>query len=237
MKKILVVLLVGLVSSIAMAQKGKPDIPGALLIDFGFNYLSGTPSSMDLKLSGSYSLNFYYQYDIKFGQSKFSFHPGIGIGTDRYSFDRPLAIVKEKEKSGDKYVTSMDSLKNILPNASEFKNSKLLTTYLDIPLEFRFYTHPYDIPRSFKVGIGTRIGVKLSAHNKIKYSEGGSTIKWKKYQDFDLNTIRYGATVRIGIRWFSLFYYYSLSDLFKSEKGPEGTSTASQTFGLTISGF
>lgn len=242
MKKILGILLVVLIGNAVIAQedskKSKPDIPGTLLIDLGFNFLNDAPTSMDTKFFGSKTFNLYYQYDIPFGESKFSFHPGIGVGIDKYSFDNGVAINHRLDAIGN-YVTVMDTLGsvNLLPNGSGFDQTKLATTYLDIPLEFRFHTNPYDKSRSFKVGIGGRIGMKLSSHSKIKYSEDENTIKLKNKQNFNMNTIRYGSTVRVGIGWFNLFYYHNFSELFKSGEGPEGTAATSYTIGLTIAGF
>ena len=240
MKKLLGILLVVLISNAVLAQedskKGKPDIPGTLLIDFGFNFLNDAPASMDTKFFGSKTFNLYYQYDIPIGKSKFSFHPGIGVGIDKYHFDNSVTITHLQDKNVN-YSTSIDTLINIFPNATGFDKSKLAITYLDIPLEFRFYANSYDKSRSFKFGIGGRIGLRLSSHTKIKYTEDGNTIKFKEHQNFDLNSIRYGATARVGIGWFNLFYYYNFSELFKSGKGPENTAATSYTVGLTIAGF
>lgn len=240
MKKIVGFLLVVLISNAVIAQedtkKGRPDIPGTLLMDFGFNFMNDAPSSMDTKFFGSKTFNLYYQYDIPLGESKFSFHPGIGIGVDKYHFENLVTLNHRQNTNGD-YVTVIDTLTNLFPNASQFAKSKLASTYLDIPVEFRFHTNPYDKSRSFKVGIGGRVGLRLGSHTKVKYTEDGNTIKFKNNQNFDMNNIRYGTTVRVGIAWFNLFYYHNFSELFKSGKGPEGTKATSYTIGLTIAGF
>ncbi len=241
MKKILGVLLIVLIGNAVLAQeeakKSKLDIPGTLLIDLGFNFFNNAPASMDTKFFGSKTLNLYYQYDINIGDSKFSFHPGIGVGIDKYHFDQDITITHLRDTNED-YITSIDTLANIFPNATGFDKSKLAATYLDIPVEFRFYTNPDNKSKSFKVGIGGRIGLRLNSHTKIKYTEDGNTIKLKNHQNFDMNTIRYGSTVRVGIGWFNLFYYHNFSDLFKSDKGPAaGTAITNYTVGLTIAGF
>jgi hypothetical protein len=239
MKKILGLILAVLVSNVLIAQeenkKGKPDIPGTLLIDLGFNFLNDAPVSMDTKFFGSKTLNLYYQYDIKMGDSKFSFHPGIGVGIDKYAFDT-VTLIHAQDVNGE-YANTMVKLEDLLPNASGFDKTKLAATYLDLPFEFRFHTNPYDKSRSFKFGLGGRIGLRLSSQTKIKYREDGNTVKFKNNQSFDMNPIRYGATARIGIGWFNLFYYHNFSELFKSGKGPEGTAATNYTVGLTIAGF
>ncbi len=242
MKKILGVLLIVLTSNAVIAQedtkKDKPNIPGTLLIDFGFSFLSNAPASMDTKFFGSKTFNLHYQYDIPIGDSKFSLHPGVGVSIDKYSFDNDVTITRLVNPVDTTYNTSIEPLASLFPFASDFKKSKLTTTYLDIPLEVRFHTNPDDKSRSFKVGLGGRIGFRINSQSKIKYTEDGNTIKVKNNQSFDMNTIRYGATARIGISWFNLFYYHNFSDLFQSGKGPTSdTAITNYTIGLTIAGF
>jgi hypothetical protein len=237
MKKILGIILVVLISNAVIAQeegkKGKPDIPGTLLIDLGFSFLNSAPESMDTKFFGSKTINFYYQYDIPFGDaSKFSVHPGVGIGIDKFSFDKDVILNLDTD-----YNVVLDDFATLFPNG-KLKKSKWSSTYVDIPLEFRFHTNPDDKARSFKVGLGGRIGYLLNSNSKIKYTEDGTTIKLKNNQKFEMNTIRYGGTVRVGIGWFNLFYYHNFSDLFKSGEGPlVQTAITNYTVGLTIAGF
>jgi len=139
--------------------------------------------------------------------------------------------------------TIIDALSNQYTDGDKFTKSKLTMTYLDIPVEFRYYTNPYDKDRSFKVAIGGRIGLLLNTQAKIKYTTApdanGNNVdrKIKMNQDFDLNQLRYGTTLRVGIGWFNLFYYHNFSELFKTNKGPEDTKATYYTVGLTIGGF
>lgn len=243
MKKGLIILLT-IVSGMAYAQstedvkRGKPDIPGTLLIDIGFNILNEGPADMDLKFFGSKSVNLYYQYDIPFGDSKFSFHPGIGLGMDKYRFQDEMALTNSRDATTGLYNVGMESTNLLfLPDTASFSKSLLAANYIDIPVEFRFQTNPYDKDRSFKVAIGGRIGFLYNAHTKLKYKLDGTDIKTKNHQSFNLNKFRYGTTFRMGIGWFNLFYYHNLSELFESDKGPSATSATNYTIGLTISGF
>jgi hypothetical protein len=237
MKKIVGFLLVAFICNVVIAQedskKGKPDIPGTLLIDFGFNVLNNAPDLMETKFIGSKSINLYYQYDIPFGESKFSFHPGIGIGTDKYSFSEPVVLTSSISATGDKTIVI-----NQFSDEINVKKSQLVVNYLDIPIEFRLYTNPFDKSRSFKFGLGARLGLRIGSHNKVKTSFEGNAQKTKLHDEFDLSKIRYGATARIGIGWFNLFYYHNMSDLFQSSKGvTPDTAISGYTIGLTIAGF
>jgi hypothetical protein len=67
---------------------GRPDIPGTFLIDLGFNRLTDKPNELKYGFWGSRTMNVYYQYDMRIGNSKFSFHPGIGLGMERFKLLR-----------------------------------------------------------------------------------------------------------------------------------------------------
>ena len=219
------------------AKKGKPDLPGSLLIDVGFNMLNGGTKQMDLKFFGSKSVNLYYQYDIPFGDSKFSFNPGIGVGMDKYRFHDEVALTNFATTPAGAFDLKMDSVHFFLPDSSNVSKSLLAANYIDIPLEFRYVANPSDKDRSFKIAIGGRVGILYNAHTKLKYKLDGVDIKTKDHQSYQLNKFRYGTTVRVGIGWFNLFYYHNFSELFKSDKGPSGTTANNYTIGLTISGF
>ncbi|NJM94035.1 MAG: hypothetical protein HC842_04620 [Cytophagales bacterium] len=64
----------------------RPDIPGHFVIDLGIsNFYLNTPST-EIGGWSSRTINAYYFYEFKLGDSRFSFRPGLGAGMDRYSF-------------------------------------------------------------------------------------------------------------------------------------------------------
>jgi hypothetical protein len=113
----------------------------------------------------------------------------------------------------------------------------LVTNYFEIPIEFRYDTKPEDIARSFNVAIGGRIGILYDAFTKIKYNDLGETVKYKNKLNHGVNPIRYGVYSRIGIGSFSFFGFYNLSEMFEKDKGPEGTTMNTMTFGISLNGF
>jgi hypothetical protein len=248
MKRIIATVVIGLVSLSAMAKEipqikaenapmkirkrqARPDVPGTLLIEFGLNLLQNNSPGIDTELIGSRTLNFYYLYDIQIGSSNFFFLPGLGVGLDRYKFDSDVTLINTTDGNGDNIV-AIDSL-----GLSDVKKSMLVANYFDIPLEFRFYANPDDIKRSFKVGVGFKVGVLMSSHTKVKYKEDGEISKVKVKNDFGLSRFRYGVTGRIGVGGFNVFYYQSLSPLFESGKGPLLTEANNITIGLSFTGF
>ncbi len=209
-------------------KKGRPNIPGTFQVDVGFN-MPTEKGGFNTKFFGSSTVNVYYFQDKRLGKSKFSIHPGIGFGLERYKFDSDKTLAYN---SGRDTVSMVPS---VLPN---LKKSKLITNYIDVPLEIRFSTRPDDPNRSFKVSLGFKFGVLYDSFTKQKYSEDGETKKLKDKQNFNLYPIRYGTYLRVGGGNISVYAYYNLSPLFRQGIGPGGSENINNfTVGLSLAAF
>lgn len=245
-KKVLFFVLFTVLSFAAICQeatpskekkKGRPNIPGTFALDFGLN-LPTEKNGFNTNPFGSRTLNIYYYYDYRIGNSKFSLHPGIGFGLERYKFNNDKTLGYKSGPSID--TLKMIPLETVLPNASSFKKTHLMTNYIDIPLEVRFSTNPDDPGRSLKVSLGFKFGVLYESFTKIKYREDGETKKLENKQNFNLNPIRYGPLFRVGFGPFSAYANYTLSPLFKDGEGPDGAKGSkinNFTVGLTLAAF
>lgn len=248
MKNLLAILILSTVSLSVMAEgvpqlkaerapmkirkrQARPDVPGHLLIEFGMNLLLNDDPAIETEIMGSRTLNFYYLYDIRIANTKFYFLPGVGVGLDRYKFDEDVTVVRDLNDLGEK-VTTFDTI-----STGGIKKSMLVTNYLDIPLELRFYGNPDDQRRSFKAGIGFKVGMLMSSHTKIKMEQDGDISKLKVKDNFNLTRFRYGVTGRIGVGGFNIFYYQNLTPLFEKDKGPNMTEASNITIGLSFTGF
>lgn len=230
-------LLLLMVSGALFAQEkrkkaARPDIPGSFMVDFGFNQAMNEPAEFKQAFWGSRTVNFYYQYPIRFGRSKYSFNPGIGLSLERWKFKNEYTLT-EVNTNGD-LTYSLVPANTTYPNV---KKSMLVTNYVEAPLEFRFDTNPEDIARSFSVALGARVGYLYDSFTKIKYKEDGQTKKIKDKQDWGLTPYRYGAYSRIGIGAFNFFCFFNMTTLFEKDKGPSKTGMNSLTFGISINGF
>lgn len=217
----------------------RPDIPGTFSLEVGVNRLLDKPSELKYGFWGSRTLNTIWQYDMRIGKSKFSFHPGVGLSMERFKL-----LSNQQYLSDDtvRYVNptlGYDAFGNttFLPPVNGVKKSMVAMTYVDIPLELRFSTLPDDPARSFKVAIGGRVGYLLNAHTKIKYKEDGDMKKLKNAQFYNFNRLRYSAYLKIYLGNFGLFGYYNISPLFEDGKGPMQTTTQSYTVGITLGSF
>jgi hypothetical protein len=235
------------ISSIAQTEpvakekrSGRPDIPGTFAIDLGFNFPT-EKESFNTGMFGSRTLNVYYYYDKQLWNSKFSVHPGIGVGLERYKFnnDRTLGYIAGPNSL---YDTLRMVPASSLVGSNRIKKSQLITNYIDIPLEIRFTSNPSDPARSLKASLGFKFGFLYDSFTKVKYSQDGEVKKRKEKQDYNLNPFRYGATARIGVGSFSIYSYISLSPLFKEGKGPndgkgQHVEISNFTIGLTLAAF
>ncbi|HMQ01347.1 MAG TPA: outer membrane beta-barrel protein, partial [Cyclobacteriaceae bacterium] len=117
------------------------------------------------------------------------------------------------------------------------KKSMVITNYVDLPLEIRFYTNPNDVYRSFHVTLGAYVGVLFDSGTKIKHAQSGENKILKDKQSFDLNPLRYGAGIRIGVGGFNIYGRYNLSPLFRPGFGPGGEDFNALTLGFSVIGF
>lgn len=219
---------------IIQEEAGRPDVPGDLFIETGFNMLMDDDDVLNTKLWGSKIFNFYYQYGKNIGSSRFSVHPGIGIGTEKYAFGDSLTLRSRLDQNA--VINEMYPVDSIYPNTNVRKN-KLAVSYLDIPVELRWRSQKYDPKRSVKVAVGGKVGFRLDAHTKVKYDALGEKKVSKQKEDFDVSKIRYGVYGKVGYGNAYLFYYYSLSQLFDGSSGPQGTEAFPVMFGLSLSVF
>lgn len=234
MKKLLLSGLFTLLTLVVFAQnitkssKGRPNIPGTFMVELGINRALNSSDTFNIGLWGSRSLNVYYQYDIKIPilKGKFSFHPGLGLGMERYKFKDQLVL--QYDANGELQMQE---------SALSIKKSQLIANYLDAPLELRFSTNPDDQSRSFKTSIGFRPGVRINSFTKVKYDQDGETKQLKNKQRWNLNDFRYGVYARIGVGNVNLFGYYNLTTNFKEGEGIQGKDINTLTVGISLGGF
>jgi hypothetical protein len=235
-KKLGILLILITLGSIAVAQgntevpkkKGRPNIPGTFQVDFGLN-LPSEKAGFNTSFMGSTTINVYYFYDKRIGKSKFSIHPGIGLGLERYKFNNDKTLGYNDGRDTVSMVPSM------LPN---LRKTKLITNYVDIPVEVRFSTRPDDPNRSFKVSLGFKFGILYDSFTKQKYSEEGETKKIKDKQNFNLFPFRYGPYLRVGGGNISVYAQYSISPVFRPGIGPGGRENINNfTVGVSLAAF
>ncbi len=208
------------------------DLLGTVNFDMGLNFLRNAPSIMGINAFQSKTAGLYYMREFTMND-KFTFNPAIGITMDRYSFDQNVQLG---------YVTTnIDSLAfgplvGLAGDTLSLKRSKLATTYIEAPIEVRYYFKGHKNNGLF-ISFGGFIGMRLESHTKINFLERGIKKLEKKKGEFQQEKFRYGIQGRFGFKSVNIFYKHSLSPIFGGS-GPAGTSdTAFTTIGISISGL
>jgi hypothetical protein len=203
-----------------------------LMIQVSSDHWTAMPDSISSHQKGfSRGFNAYFMLDKPFRTSpKFSIGIGLGVSTSNIFFKREN--IDLKTASALLPFTPVDS-------TNHFKKYKLATTFLEVPLEFRFTSKPLEPNKSFKLALGAKIGAIVNAHIKGKtlQDKNNNTITGYTLKENNkrlINGTRFMATGRIGYGIFSLFGNYQLNNILKDGAGP-----AMQLYqiGLAISGL
>lgn len=210
----------------AAPKPAQPDLPGDILIDVGFNWMTGNADKLDRHVWGSNSFGVGYSQRFRLGD-RLSVYPGVMLSTEKYSF-----------RSGHSWVR--DTLGAISFDTLMFplvEKNKLVATYLDIPLELRIHPLGTVDGEGFFIGLGVIGGMRIGAHTKLKYRLLDKTVKEKLYDDFGLERFRYGLQARLGFKAVHLYYKVWLNDVFKNAPAGTGAVPQAWTLGVNITVF
>ena len=123
--------------------------------------------------------------------------------------------------------------------ANHFKKYKLVSTYLEVPVELRFVGDPENSDRSWKAAVGVKAGYLLNVHTRGKtlVNSAGTTlnnyVEKQSSKNFFSGT-RLAATARIGYGHISLFGQYQFTAYIKDGRGP---NVHPYSIGITFSGL
>jgi hypothetical protein len=173
-------------------------------IDLFTDIWQGMPDSVGTRTLNQ-GINIYTMYTFPINKSNFTFAIGAGIGSHNL-YSKGLLV--------------SDSVSYFSPiSGISYDKSKLNLTYLDFPLEFR-----YKSKAEYRASVGFKLGVLISDHSKYKGNslEGtGKSVKEKTVGIENLENLRYGLTALVGYKWLNVTFFYSLSNIFTKDRGPE----------------
>lgn len=232
MRKLLIAVLTVVSVQTAIAQqekKGSPDLPGDLIVNVGINTLVDRPQELRLDPFSSKSVGIYYTNRVEISPA-FSFYPAIGLGLEKFDFEEEITLTTDT--LGVTSITDISGLGAINKN-------RLATTYLEAPMEFRFFPKKTSDGSGFFVAVGGSIGVRLSSHMKLKYvNRGDINVTEKIRSDFNLSSVRYGVIGRVGTRGVNAFYRMYFSKVFDDGQVPGGgINPTSYTIGISFNAF
>ena len=213
MKKYIVLLFAAAISFSSFAQtktsKNRFDLTARpsdhLMLQLSSDRWMGAPDSLDSHQKGiSRGANVYIMLDKSFKSNPhFSVAFGLGIGTSHLFLNKMSVDI-----TGSTPILGFNNL-DANPKYSKYKVS---TTYLELPVELRYFSNPEKINKSLKIALGLKVGVLLNAHTKGK---SGYTEKLSSKSYFNSN--RLVGTARIGYGYVSLFGAYNLTSIFKDK--------------------
>jgi len=197
-----------------------------LIIDVNYDSWLNTPSNVTLK-PYSRGINISYLETLLGQHSNISLAAGFGISCQNYFID----ATPEIDNQG---VTSFVNI----PDNIDYKTNKLATTYIELPVEIRLRTNKASRKdKSFKIFAGFKAGYLVNNHTKYNGDNidgSGKEIKIKQYNIDNIQKYHYGVSARIGYGKFNITGFYSLTQMFEKDKGPDITPFS---VGLSISPF
>lgn len=196
----------------------------------GYDGWASKPENVRTKGIGRF-LNIYFMLDLPFkSDPRFSVGIGAGIGSSSIFFDKV-----EPQIAGSSATFEFRELKD----TNHFKKYKMTEAWAEAPVEFRYVAHPETPNKSFKAGLGIKVGTMVNAHTKGKNLENktGSTLNsytMKENSRRYFNNLRLAGTARVGYGVFNLYVAYQINSLIKDNVGPQ---VHPYSIGLQISGL
>lgn len=200
-----------------------------LLLQFGYTNWANKPDTFNTT-GFSKSFNAYFMFDFPFKTNpKLSMAIGLGIGSDHIIFTGTNIGIKDLAPE-IRFTNVSDT--------DHFKKSKLATTYLEAPVEFRFSGSPAD-GNGIKFALGVKVGTMLNAHtrnSKLQDKDNNLINEYimKESSKRFFNKNRLVGMARIGYSHFTLYGSYQFTSLFKDGAGAD---VRPYSIGLTLSGL
>ena len=162
--------------------------------------------------STNFNLNFFQQSFGIFG-NKFGLVTGLGLRWNNYRFSNNIVLSPDSAMIyGYQDQTA----------GRAYEKSKLTAWYLTMPLMFEFQTNRHHNVNSFHLTAGVIAGVRMGSHSKQVYTVNGSgKHKPKIYDSFYLQPFILDATVRVGWGPLNIYGTYSITEMFRNDRGPE----------------
>lgn len=201
------------------------------MFQLGYDNWAGAPDSIHIQ-GFNRSANFYVMFDFPFkSDPRLSIGAGLGIGSSNIFFHKQKVLVA---------AVNAETLAFPSEDGGEhWKKYKLVTTYLEAPIELRFALDPEHMDNSWKFALGVKVGLMLSAYTKAKDRQNAANQTIASYIEKEsskqfFNTPRLAGTARISKGVVGLFGQISATTLIKSSAGP---SIFPFSFGVTLSGL
>jgi Outer membrane protein beta-barrel domain len=201
------------------------------MVELGYDNWANTPDSIHIQ-GFNRSFNFYFMYNFPFKSDvRWSVAAGIGIGSSNIYFHDQEVLVAAVQVSTLGFPDETGT--------NHFKKYKLVLTYLEVPLELRFAVDPTDMDHSWKIAVGAKVGLMLSAYTKGKDLISGSGQTLGNYIEKEsskqfFSTPKFEPTLRVSKGVIGVFGQIQLNSPIKASAGP---SVFPFSVGIVLSGL
>lgn len=189
--------------------------------DMGINGLLTSDNSMDLpenyefldlkmEKSINVALNLFEQ-NFNLISDKVGITTGLGLEWNNYRMKDNVVITDLNEQFDGFADTDV---------TKDYIKSKLVTTYLTLPVILEFQTNRFSKLNSFHIGVGVLSGLRIGTHSKLVQDNGKKDIT-KDRGATSMNPFKFDLTARVGWGKINLYANYALVSLFKDNRGPE----------------
>jgi hypothetical protein len=201
------------------------------MFQLGYDNWAGATDTMRIQ-GFNRSVNFYVMFDFPFKTDpRFSVGAGLGIGTSNIFFDKQEVLVAA---NGNNSLAFPDE-----SNGNHFKKYKLVTTFLESPVELRYAVDPENTNKSWKFAMGVKVGILLSAYTKGKTLQNIVDQTIFRYTEKESSTQFFNAprlvgTARVSKGVIGVFGQFQLTSLLKTSTNP---AIYPFSAGITLSGL
>ena len=201
------------------------------MIELGYDNWAAVPDSIDIQ-GFNRSFNFYFMFNFPFKTDpRLSIGAGLGIGSSNIFFHQQEVLVAAIGNSTLAFPSQ--------GGGNHFKKYKLVTTYLEAPVELRFAMDPEHYDQSWKFAVGVKVGLMLSAYTKAKDLQNpvgqtiGSYIEKESSKQF-FSSPKLAGTLRVNKGVIGVFGQFQVNSLIKANAGP---SVFPWSCGIVLSGL
>lgn len=149
--------------------------------------------------------NVFLMYNLPLSEKVTTFAVGLGFSNHNMYGDFTIDDIK-----ADSIVFKP------IPSTVVYQKSKMALTTIDLPLELKFRFN-----NDVKIGLGFKMGYVIDSKTKYVGDIDGTEHKIKDIKIENLQKFTYGATFKVGYKFFNLFANYQISKVFEDGKGPD----------------
>ncbi len=139
------------------------------MFELGYDNWANKPDSANIQ-GFNHSLNFYFMLDFPFKTDpRLSMGVGLGLGSGQIYFNKSYPQIADYNNQTLSFATSAGG-SGTASGADHYKRFKLVTNYLEIPVELRFALDPEHMDKSWKFAVGTKIGYPDNSLYQVRRS-------------------------------------------------------------------